>query len=278
MNVFIYRTNDGMLTTLRPTGRYEGMSMKRIVIAGAVALGTGLAAVAVAGTSNAATSAQGTDAFAVTSATKAVAAHPAEFAATGSDAFTVRATQVDPNGDAHVRYDRKHKGLEVIGGDIVVHLDKAGAFTAASQPMAAALSMSTTPKISAAQAVQVAAGAFRGTGAPSTPKLAINAIDGTRLVWKTVVPGVADADGGAGPMNVLVDAVTGTVQGSYPDNQTASGNGFHTGTVPLDTTQVRHDLPAQGPGPRQPAATTSTTAPAPARCSPTPTTCGATAR
>src|SRR3954469_15233298 len=114
--------------------------MKRIVIASAVALGTGLAAVAVAGTSNAATTGAGTQAFAISSADKAVKAHPAELAATASDSFTVRSTSIDLNGTSHVRYDRAFKGIEVVGGDVVVENSKTGAFASAFKTLPAPIS------------------------------------------------------------------------------------------------------------------------------------------
>src|SRR3954470_484836 len=156
--------------------------MKRIVIASAVALGTGLAAVAVAGTSNAATTGAGTQAFAISSADQAVKAHPAELAATAADSFTVRNVVIDANGTSHVHYNRTYKGLEVVGGDVIVDTDKSGAFTSSIKTLAAPLSISTTPRLSAARAGQAAVDAVKGTGAPTTPTLAIDAIDNVRLV------------------------------------------------------------------------------------------------
>jgi Zn-dependent metalloprotease len=210
--------------------------MKRIVIAGAVALGTGLAAVAVAGPSSAATAA-GTDAFTLQHATSALHAYPAQVAATSADSFTVRGVSRDADGSSHVRYDRTYQGLEIIGGDIIVHLDKAGTFTSATAPLAAPLSVSTTPAVSAVRAAATATTAFPGTGAASAPTLAVDALDVPRLVWKTVVPGVRTEDGDRTPMNVLVDAQSGAIESAYPEHQTGTGNGFHNGTVTLDTTK-----------------------------------------
>jgi len=211
--------------------------MKRIVIASAVALGTGLAAVAVAGTSNAATTGGGTRAFAISSADQAVKAHPAELAATAADSFTVRNIVTDANGTSHVHYNRTYKGLEVVGGDVIVDTDKSGAFTSSIKTLAAPLSISTTPRLSAARAGQAAVGAVKGTGAPTTPTLAIDAIDNVRLVYKTTVPGVAMPDGDVTPVKVSIDANTGAVVRSESEHEYGTGNGFHNGTVPLDTTK-----------------------------------------
>jgi Zn-dependent metalloprotease len=213
--------------------------MKRIVTAGAVALAAGLgaAAVAVATPSDAATSRPGTEAFAVLHADEALRGQSATLAATDADQFKVRSTMLDGNGTSHVRYDRTHGGLPVLGGDVVVHLDKAGAMrTMSAQPPAAPLSVPTSPKVTAQQATAAALAKFRGTGT-SKPSLAIDASGAPQLVWQTAVPGVADADGERVTMTVLVDAATGAVKDAWPDHETGSANGFNVGTVTLDTTK-----------------------------------------
>ncbi|VWB18346.1 M4 family metallopeptidase [Burkholderia metallica] len=48
-------------------------------------------------------------------------AGPLASAPTDSDQFQVRDVIVDPDGTEHVRFDRFHAGLLVIGGDVVVH-------------------------------------------------------------------------------------------------------------------------------------------------------------
>ncbi|MCW2639741.1 MAG: peptidase [Dactylosporangium sp.] len=223
--------------------------MKRIVTVGMFAVAAGFAIVAVVTPSDAATSRPGTEEFAVSHATTALHGHRAEVAATDADQFQVRNTTVDPNGTSHVRYDRTHQGLPVLGGEVVVHLDKAGAMrTMSSQPLAAPLAVSTTPAVTAAAAAQAAKAQFHGTGAASTPSLAIDAAGSPRLVWKTSVPGVADDDGEKVTMTVLVDAATGAVSDAWPDHETGSGNGFNVGTVVLDTTRSGSSSQLKDPG------------------------------
>jgi Zn-dependent metalloprotease len=222
--------------------------MKRIVTAGTVALAAGFAAAAVATPSNAATSRADTEAVAVSHATAALTAHQADLAATDADRFQVRNTIVEPNGTSHVRYDRTYQGLPVLGGDVIVHLDKAGAMRAMSQTLAAPLSVSTTPTVTAAAAAQAAMAKFHGTGAASTPSLNIDAAGTPRLVWKTSVPGVTDDEGTTATMTVLVDAATGVFDDAWPDVQTGSGNGFNVGTVVLDTTKSGSSYQLKDPG------------------------------
>ncbi|MCM3011510.1 hypothetical protein M3583_22880, partial [Bacillus subtilis] len=51
-------------------------------------------------------------------------AGPQAGAPTDGDQFQVRDVIVDPDGTEHVRFDRFHAGLPVIGGDVVVHSSK----------------------------------------------------------------------------------------------------------------------------------------------------------
>jgi Zn-dependent metalloprotease len=211
--------------------------MKRIVIAGAgvVALGTAVALTAVAGTSNAGSGGPGTQTFALDRARTAMATHRAAFAAADGDEFIARSVTMDANGASHVRYDRRYHGLAVLGGDVVVHLDRAGTYLGADLALGAPLSVSTTPRVSAAQAARVATSRFAGTAAPAAPTLAVDAASTPRLVWQVAVPGVADADGQRDTMNVLVDAVTGGIEDAWSTMETGTGVGFDVGTVALDT-------------------------------------------
>src|SRR6185369_12430256 len=49
-----------------------------------------------------------------------------------ADSFQARDLIVDADGSEHVRFERSHRGLPVIGGDIVVHGNARGAFKSAS--------------------------------------------------------------------------------------------------------------------------------------------------
>src|SRR5204863_9754900 len=100
-------------------------------------------------------------------AQQALSTHRADLAASDADQFTVRSTTVDPDGTSYVRYDRTYHGLAVLGGDVVINLDRTGGFRAATRGLAAPLSLSTTPRLDAGQALRVATGAFHGTGAPA---------------------------------------------------------------------------------------------------------------
>jgi Zn-dependent metalloprotease len=214
--------------------------MRRIVTAGAgaVAIGVAVALTGIAGTSEARDGTPGTETFALAHARSALTAHAADLAATGADRFVERGVTVDANGDTHVRYDRTYHDLPVLGGDLVVHLDGAGGYRAATAALAQPLSLSTIPRVDANRAAQVAARAFAGTAAPAAPTLAIDTARTPRLVWRTSVPGVADSEGVRDTMNVLVDALTGQIEDAWSNEQTGTGTGFDVGKVTLDTTKV----------------------------------------
>ena len=89
---------------------------------------------------------------AVDRALAAIRQNPAATRLSASDTFTAHGVTVDRNGTEHVRMERTYKGLPVIGGDLVVH-SRAGAFKSASLTQAKPLTVSTTPTITASQAI-----------------------------------------------------------------------------------------------------------------------------
>ena len=63
-----------------------------------------------------------------------ITGNPALVRRAPSDAFVARDTVVDDNGTEHVRFQRSHRGLPVIGGDFVVH-SRNGKVTGVSQSL-----------------------------------------------------------------------------------------------------------------------------------------------
>ncbi|GGQ59253.1 M4 family metallopeptidase [Couchioplanes azureus] len=181
-----------------------------------------------------------TPALAASRATSAIGSNPAAFAAGASDTFAQRGVLVEKNGASHVHLDRTYRGLPVIGGDVIAHLNGAGALSAVTRTQLAPITLTTAPTLSAAKAVKAAAAALGGrtiAGAPTT--LAVDALPTTPvLVWRTVVT-VPDPEGGDGVTHVLVDAHTGKVVDKWAEVQTVegTGTGYNVGGVELDTTK-----------------------------------------
>jgi len=162
------------------------------------------------------------------------AAHP------GSDhAFRARDVVLDRDGTAHVRLDRFYRGLEVLGGDVVVH--DAGA---TSGGLAKELRLSTRPTVSARAAAATAA--VRGT-TRATPRLVVHAFgDVPVLAWDVALE--------PSERHVVVSATTGAVIDGWEGIHTADGTGHavYAGTVTVQTnaTATGYELrdPTRGNG------------------------------
>ena len=148
--------------------------------------------------------------------------------------LAVKAVGTDADGSTHIRFNRTYRGLEVVGGDFVVHQSSSGALRSASGGVAG-LNLSTTPGLSAAKALAAA----RVSG--SAEKLVVFVTDAgsARLAYKVVSAG-RGADGAPTGTETYVDARTGTVLATWStvENSTGSGTGLFSGTVSLDTTPI----------------------------------------
>lgn len=174
----------------------------------------------------------------VAAARQALANQPgvAKFAA--GDRFTLVDVITDPSGAAHVRMDRVHEGLPVLGGDVIVHLDAKGKATGITSAQRTDIDVATTPSITRDRA-SAAARAAVGSGAKvaGSPRLVVSAgADEPALAWEVAVETPAGAPGGA-PSTVTVDARTGRVIDVIDEIHKATGTGksIHSGTVPMET-------------------------------------------
>lgn len=173
-------------------------------------------------------------------ATKALTTNRAAVRAGASDSFAVAASVKDADGRAHVRYDRTYQGLRVYGGDVVVHLAENGTFSEASVGLAAPLTLSTTPKVTAAAAGDTAKAHFSGTVTTvAKPELIVDATSGTgALAWETVVSGWGPDGQTPSELHVVTDANTGKIRESWDTIETATGNSIYSGAVTINTTQA----------------------------------------
>src|SRR3546814_10385023 len=79
---------------------------------------------------------------------EALADNPSAARASDGQAFTVRSTTKDADGTTHARIDRTYRGLEVVGGDLVVHQDASGTLEGVSQSLLQKLSLGVKPGVS----------------------------------------------------------------------------------------------------------------------------------
>jgi zinc metalloprotease ZmpA len=175
---------------------------------------------------------------AVARAKAAISENLGTLRATGADAFMVKDVIVDADGSSHVRLDRTIGGLPVLGGDVVVHQAKDGAWKGASLTLDRSANVSRTPKISSTTALaKGVAGSLKAEGKPS---LVIEARKGAPRLAYLVTSGGTQADGTPSRITTTVDALTGAKLVSEQHIETATGDGksLYSGTVPLDTTAV----------------------------------------
>jgi Zn-dependent metalloprotease len=177
----------------------------------------------------------------ITAARRTVQANTDAILGVTGEKYTPRSVVVDSDGGGHVRFDRTYRGLDVLGGDYVVHSARGGAFTGATVAQVAPITVGTEPAVSRAGATRTAQAAFTGRrrSSTTTAALVIDASVGTPvLAWRVTVAGHT-AGGTPSEIAVIVDATTGAVRRSVDRVHTADagkGHGLHVGDVALGTT------------------------------------------
>jgi zinc metalloprotease ZmpA len=154
--------------------------------------------------------------------------------------YTLRDVVKDADGAEHVRVARRFHGLRVVGGDMVLHSNRAGALVDVSrtldQPIALDIAAS---RVTRAQA-EAAALAHRAGTVQGRPELVVYARgERPQLAWDVLVTG-EQPDGTDSELHVIVDAVGGAgVLDAWDDVMTApatgTGHSFFSGTVSITT-------------------------------------------
>lgn len=182
---------------------------------------TGLAGTAfadpAAGAGSAKAAAESSTASVVAAARAAAFAHSSATGVLTGDELQATDVLIDPEGARHVRFARAHQGMQVLGGDLVVHLTRqlkyAGVTRAADHTVKPA---TTDAKLTTAQAEQKAASAAKGDAGPAV--LVVDARDGaSALAYQVRVSDSGTTEGG-GSSTVVIDAVTGKVRSNTPDS------------------------------------------------------------
>ncbi|MEU6844323.1 M4 family metallopeptidase [Streptomyces sp. NPDC046716] len=187
-----------------------------------------------------------TRAEAIAHAATALAEHADPLSLTTAQDTSVRDVIVDEDGTQHVRYDRAYRRLPVLGGDFVVHLGPDGGYEGADRATRGTPSVpTTTPKIAAPRAADLAVGALRSAhpgqllrGLTARPELVVDALHGSPvLAWRTHAV-AKDSLGNPVARTVLTDAGSGRRIDAWDSIETATGDGrsLYSGTVPLETT------------------------------------------
>jgi Zn-dependent metalloprotease len=157
--------------------------------------------------------------------------------------LVVKSVTKDADGTLHTRYERTYAGLPVLGGDLVVQQDAAGATTGVNKATSAAIAVASTTAVkSADSAKSYALGRAKAEGAAApaalnAPRKVIWAATGKPvLAWESVIGGLQD-DGTPSQLHVVTDAATGAKLYEYQGIETGVGNTEYSGQVTLGTTQ-----------------------------------------
>jgi Zn-dependent metalloprotease len=152
-------------------------------------------------------------------------------------------TIVDPDGTSHVRMQRTYRGLEVVGGDLVVHQTAAEQWKGSSLTLGKPLTLGVTPTVSrvAAEATAFAPSAVTRKISGATVLGTALVVDATgaspRLAWR-VITGGTQSDGTPSRLASYVDARSGALIRAEQQIETVDGSGqsLYGGTVPLQLT------------------------------------------
>ncbi len=167
-------------------------------------------------------------------------ANPAAAHLAADDRFSARGILRDADGAEHVRLNRLHKGLRVIGGDLVVHTDSNGALRLISQTLRQTMRGDKAPRVPKADAQASALRHFGGeaAGAPHA-ELVVNARGAqAALAWDIKVIG-QKAGGMPSREHLIIDARSGALMDRWDDIQTADAQGsgvtYYSGEVTIHT-------------------------------------------
>ncbi|RCH70257.1 M4 family peptidase [Streptomyces sp. SDr-06] len=150
----------------------------------------------------------------VDAARTAALAHASATGVGRDDTLQASDVLVDPDGKQHVRFVRSHRGLPVLGGDLVIHLDKRSAYTGVTRALRHQVDLpSTGARLTAGQAQAKAAATAKGTAGAA--QLVVDARAGrSALAYQIQVKDSATAESGS--RTVILDAATGAVLSNTP--------------------------------------------------------------
>ncbi|WP_372411952.1 M4 family metallopeptidase [Streptomyces luteireticuli] len=151
----------------------------------------------------------------VKAARAAATAHAKDTGIGAKETLVVKDSLVDPEGKRHVRFERAYRGVPVVGGDLVVHLDAKNGYVGTTKAVRHQVSVpSIAPKLTERQAAAKAAESAKGEAGRT--ELVVDATAGKAvLAYRVTVTGGHAAEKGA-LRAVTVDATSGEVIATTP--------------------------------------------------------------
>ncbi|MEV8035573.1 M4 family metallopeptidase [Streptomyces sp. NPDC086182] len=152
----------------------------------------------------------------VAAARAAAFAHASATGVTPGDTLQVKDVMTDPDGKQHVRFLRTHRGLPVLGGDMVVHLGERGQYLGVTRAADHVVKPSTVEaKLTPEQAERKAEAVAKGDA--GSARLVVDARDGAAALAYQVLVVDSDTTRTGGSSTVVVDARTGGIRSNTPN-------------------------------------------------------------
>ncbi len=167
-----------------------------------------------------------------------VASKPAYLHASSGDKF-FQLNPITSAGFNYVPYERTFNDLKVVGGDFVLVTNNAGQVIGNSVAQDHAIgNLSTTPKLTAAQAEAVAKGQFKSVDQVEGTQLVVYALDGkSRLAWESTIRGTGTE--GYSRQTIDTDALTGAILRSQEHVAHGTGTAAWNGPNPVSLRTVQ---------------------------------------
>jgi Zn-dependent metalloprotease len=183
----------------------------------------------------------GSNGRAAAAAAALVANRPADLYP-GSDDTYLQLRVVESLGWHYVPYERRYRGLPVIGGDFVVVVDPTGRVSSTSVAQRYPVEgLAITPTVSLATARTAAKGRLRSVANVEGGRLVVYALGAAaRLAWESTLEGVGEE--GPSRLTVHVDALTGEVLDSRDQVQADNGYGAYNGPSPFFIDSTASDV------------------------------------
>ncbi|WP_255442238.1 MULTISPECIES: M4 family metallopeptidase [Corallococcus] len=141
------------------------------------------------------------------------------------DELRARSSRTDDIGFTHVRYDQVRKGVPVVGGELIVHVNASGEVYAANGSARGAVEPSTLSRLSPQEAAAAGAGTLSAQGEPrvvyylSAEGVLSSAYEVTRVGTREGMP-ARDL--------VYVDAATGKILDVHPQIHSAMNRNLYS--------------------------------------------------
>ncbi len=157
------------------------------------------------------------------------------------DEFQVQKVKIDDLRMAHTKVRQIIEGVPVWEGEAIVHLKADGSLLTITDNLKESIAVNTKANFSADQALEIAAGLYKGAVDPSEkPQIDMwiyRGEDRDHLTYRVVIPRIEGTNHPSVPVD-FIDAQTGERVFSYNNLQTGTGSSLYSGTVTINTSNV----------------------------------------